>query len=232
MITRLLSLIRPRRQSSSGITMIELLIVAAIIGVLAVVLFLALQLQLARARDARRKADLERIRVAFEDYYNDNRCYPEENSLDNCNSADFAPYLASIPCDPLTKDPYRYIQVDESVCKKSYRVLAILEDGNDHSISAVGCSGPEGCGYGEGLNYGISAGIPVPNDGSYTPPASAAPTQPNGEYNGVWACAPGTSGACNNYGDPQNAADKGCPQSFSESNCQNMCIYSEFRCDE
>ena len=58
-------------RKSSGITMIELLIVIAILAVLMLVLLWSLRGQTYKARDAKRKADMDAYEKIFEDYFND-----------------------------------------------------------------------------------------------------------------------------------------------------------------
>ena len=62
----------------SGLTLLEVMIVmmllALIIGVLA--LFKP-QEQIAKAKDAKRKNDLNELRKVFEDWYSDKGCYPK-----------------------------------------------------------------------------------------------------------------------------------------------------------
>ncbi|MBD3279271.1 MAG: hypothetical protein GF390_01005, partial [Candidatus Pacebacteria bacterium] len=62
--------------SQAGLTLIELLVIVTIIAVVLILLVLSIPRQLGRARDSQRKSDLEKIKVAFEDYYNDHHCYP------------------------------------------------------------------------------------------------------------------------------------------------------------
>jgi general secretion pathway protein G len=95
--------------------MIELLIVIAIIASLAVIFLLMARTQISRARDADRKADLNRIKIAFEDYYNDNGCYPPATILDNCGGPELRPYLDKVPCDP-DGNPYLYLPVEGAEC--------------------------------------------------------------------------------------------------------------------
>jgi len=64
-----------------GFTIIELLVVVAIIGVLAGIAAVNLRESQKQARDARRKADLNTILAALTLYYNDNNTF----SLAGCN---------------------------------------------------------------------------------------------------------------------------------------------------
>ena len=59
-----------------GFTLIELLVVIAIIGLLSTLSILALNTARARARDAKRIADVKQIQTALEMYYNDTGDYP------------------------------------------------------------------------------------------------------------------------------------------------------------
>ena len=62
--------------NKKGFTLIELLVVIAIIGLLSTLSVLALNGARARARDAKRIADIKQIQTALEMYYNDNNSYP------------------------------------------------------------------------------------------------------------------------------------------------------------
>lgn len=63
-------------QEGEGFTLIELLVVIAIIGVLASVVLASVNTARAKSRDARRKADLNQLRLALELYYDTNGAYP------------------------------------------------------------------------------------------------------------------------------------------------------------
>jgi prepilin-type N-terminal cleavage/methylation domain-containing protein len=158
-----------KKRFQSGLSMIEVLTVTAIIGILAIIALTTLPKQINKGRDGRRKSDLQKIKIAFENYYSDNDCYPPPEILDNCASNDLAPYMAAIPCDPLDNSKYLYAPLGGS-CSSSYRVFTNLEVDTDPVIEELGCHTDVGCGafaYFEdelGLlaveyNYGISEGI-------------------------------------------------------------------------
>lgn len=184
--------------------MIEILVVVAILGVLFALLLMSLGAgQMGRARDAERKDDLQSIKVAFEEYYNDNGCYPAADILSTCGSSELSPYLSAIPCDPSTNMPYVYVpHPDNFNTCRGYRVYAALEYDADPVIHELGCVG--GCGIitdsmlpegdlrsSDQYNYGVSEGVPV-GGGTNNPGGSV-----------YTSCCPAGGGVCNAYsGNP------------------------------
>ena len=84
---------------------------------LAVALFSSMRGQRMKAEDARRISDIERLKIAFEDYYGDNNCYPPTtwfDAKDDCGGNQLSPYLAKMPCDP-EGNPYK-VTTDASGC--------------------------------------------------------------------------------------------------------------------
>lgn len=194
--------------------MIELLVVLAILALAAVFILLMVQTQTGRGRDARRKADLEKIKVAFEEYFNDEGCYPPADILDNCGGPELEPYLDRIPCDPFTQESYVYLP--EGGGCSGYRLFSALEDTNDPQIARLGCDGPSGCGFAADYNYGISVGVPLTlNQGT------------GGNGSNTYACAP--NGVCNIYANPTTA---GCPLSWLEMDCADQCDNPANRCSQ
>lgn len=147
------------RLNQTGFTLIEVLIMVVILALLIITLLFFFQRHLMRSRDATRKTDIDKIRIAFEEYYNDKRCYPSPHYLMNCGSTLLTPYLKEIPCDPLTKQPYFYQSYDGDYCQ-GYRLLTQLEIDTDSDIATVGCDPVAGCGGedGEDYNWGMSTG--------------------------------------------------------------------------
>jgi prepilin-type N-terminal cleavage/methylation domain-containing protein len=161
-----------KNKLQSGFSMIEILIVATILGLLIILAISMLPKQISKGRDGRRKSDLQKIKIAFENYYSDNDCYPEPEILDNCEGPELSPYLASIPCDPQTKTKYLYAPESDS-CANYYRVFADLEVEVDPVIAEIGCDSGDGCGAysffsaeldeedASNYNYGVSEGVPI-----------------------------------------------------------------------
>lgn len=125
-----------------GITLVEVIIVVGILMFLVAVAIGSLDTVgiFNRARDARRKKDVYRIKVAFEDYYTDKGCYPSKemveslNSKANCYGRIFAPWLSRWPCDPNDRNYYVQVGYDDT-CPKWFKVFAILENQSDDEIS-------------------------------------------------------------------------------------------------
>ena len=87
--------------NKKGFTLIELLVVIAIIGLLSTMSVLALNSARARARDAKRIADIKQIQTALEMYYNDNNTYP---AAAVATTTALVPYLKTWPTAPLPAD--------------------------------------------------------------------------------------------------------------------------------
>lgn len=141
-----LSAIRYTLYPSKGFTLVELLIVIAIIGVLSAILMANFVGVRQRARDAQRKTDLRQIQSALELYRADIGSYPI-SPLPNCGSSlsggtpSVVIYMQKIPCDTNPNDSpyapssgnYNYISSDG----KTYAIYACLENTNDNDSSII-----------------------------------------------------------------------------------------------
>jgi len=137
-----------------GFSLMELLIIIALVAILLVGSGANWIMQIKKGRDSKRKADLKKIQMAFEEYYNDRDRYPDNNILENCGSEALKSWgLPNIPCDD--QGPYIYIP---GPMAQSYAVYTILRNSNDPDIERIGCGGANGCNVIScpDCNYGVS----------------------------------------------------------------------------
>ena len=142
---------------SRGFTLVELLVVVAIIGLLATLSVLALGSARVRARDAKRLSDIKTVQTALELYHNDQGRYPVgrpsipsanielgsgEASVLTSVGFEAAPsvgatgYILKVPRDPLVTQNYVYVsrmQDYVTACNAgpcaTYSIQFILEGG-------------------------------------------------------------------------------------------------------
>ncbi len=157
--------------SNNGFTLVELLVVMAILGILTVITLGNFRTSQIKARDAQRKSDLRQIANALEAYYNDHSVYPSSNAsgfilacfcsngnepcdwTQDLGQREFCDenntvYMSKVPGDPLSDPEHAYCyESDETY----YKLYAILENKNDPEAKIeVTCAGRE-------YNFGISS---------------------------------------------------------------------------
>src|SRR3989339_478692 len=117
----IIAMLKNFRRKKLGFTLIELLIVIAIIGILSTTTVVSLNQAKAKARDARRLADITQIKQALDIYYYSEGAYPNAGpsgticyalpAVATCTSATANPHPAWIPAltsyidQPLPLDP-------------------------------------------------------------------------------------------------------------------------------
>lgn len=202
-----------KRLPKNGFTIFEVLLVMFICGLLIFSVTLAVSSYLRQARDAGRKADLEKIKIALYDYYFDNGCYPK--TLPGCGGNlgfSDASYLNNFPCDPKGIS-YGY-QIENEECSQWFKILTNLENLKDTGIDKVGCR--NGCGPVCEYNYGLSSTNIRVNEGCIK----------------YYACTPGSSSTshCEEFVDPEASL---CPAVFEDDpTCNNSCDKKENRCHD
>ncbi len=131
----MLSAQRLSSTNSHGFTLVEILIVIAIIGILSSLLLPNFLGARERARDARRKSDIDAIRKGLELFKNDQSpvAYPTATSgrlpcavpLPTTGAS-----MGKVPCDPLGPTPYIYTSPVGS-SNLDYTLTACLENAAD-----------------------------------------------------------------------------------------------------
>ena len=123
-------------KNKKGFTLFELLVTVSIIAVLTAVAVVSFGGVNKKARDSRRIADLEKVRIALESYKQINSAYPA--SLSTLTTP--VVYLQTIPTDPKDKSAY-YSQLTNY----TYTLGAKMEDLGSTNIAS----------FGGGFNYSV-----------------------------------------------------------------------------
>lgn len=126
-------------KNSKGFSLIELLVVVAIVAVLSAIVITSMTSSRQKARDAKRISDLAQIQLALEQFFDKCRHYPNGISLTSTYGSYCQPlstYISVIPKDPSSGASYDY-GVDSDYL--DYVLRASLETTN--SATADGLSG-------------------------------------------------------------------------------------------
>ena len=126
---------RKDNKNFSSFTLVEMLVVVAVVGILASALLVSLGGSRAKARDARRISDLREVQNALELYYDREEKYPKisnpgsESSWEELKTAlKNAGITSHIPDDPINEGDYKYVYANCGVNNnQEYMLRAKLE---------------------------------------------------------------------------------------------------------
>lgn len=143
--------------------MVEMTIVISILALVMSAIMFGDRLQIFKGNDARRKDDLNKLKIAFENYYSDHNYYPypaQTGFLDHCDSATdnlLEPYLKHIPCDPTTKLPYRVWTQDDSSTPQMFVIYILLQGDQTQRSAPCLATTPTLCLLSGTYNYYVSS---------------------------------------------------------------------------
>ena len=136
------------RAQASGFTLLEIMIVIAIIGILVAVGLTSFVSSQKKSRDIKRKNDLRQVSLALESYYNDkNRypassangqiagCFPDDATICDWNTIfqdkNNTVYMVKLPIESDSGGKYVYVAGVNGI---SYQLYARLENTDDSAI--------------------------------------------------------------------------------------------------
>jgi len=199
-----------------GFTLVEILVVMAILLIMIAILIGILNpiALVNKAQDSQRKKDLNRIRVAFEEYFNDKGCYPNEIlrlqliDRENCGkSSVFEKWLSPWPCDP-NGNPYQVLTGYDDTCPKWFKIFATLENKKDPNINIVAVAENDS-------NYAVSSG-------NITPGGYLGDDNPDCSKTNCYVIPVGSPGGC---GQKTIGGCEG-PNCYKDNQCTPRCQVS------
>lgn len=197
-------------------TLIEVVIVVVILSMLVLLAIAFYRGQIFKGNDARRKSDINRIKIAVEEYEKDYSCYPP--ALPNCDpGTGLRPYIDKIPCDPITHANYfYYIDPDSGNCPKWYKIYSNIEPNDAAAI--------EGVGPGAAFNY-FSGSPNAPSESGSVVSGSSGPSASGGGGGGAvtgdyYGCI---NGVCVPISWDPNRPGPECDVHYQQSNCTGSC---------
>ncbi len=126
-----------------GFTLVEMLVVVAIIAILASVFLVGLSGFRQSAYDARRLSDMQNIQTYLERYYNIHQGYPTTDLNTALRGDNILSNNQSIPADPAGGSPYLYAYCGQTTPPQSYVLGAQLS--KDANAWHQGINSLNGC---------------------------------------------------------------------------------------
>ena len=150
--------------SSRGFTLVELMVVIAVIGILIGIAVLNLPGVTKSARDAQRASDLRQLSTILERYKTQNEAYPLSDSNYEVTNHPWGSlwteYNYRVPQDPLPSQKYTYISDGQT-----FELYAKFENPGASGMACKTPCGPDGSDNG-GLTGGTGAALIAWNTGS------------------------------------------------------------------
>ena len=171
-----------------GFTLVELLVVMAIIAILATVIIGGFRSSQMRGRDAQRKSDLKQVANALEIFFTDYGKYPPASGV-AIAACSYNPgtgagsaclwgsrtstgtitdgkttYMRTVPADPINSHNYVY---RVSSTQNMFQLFARLENPEDKNCIGGDCANPgvtATCGGGNLCNFGLTSTNTSPTD--------------------------------------------------------------------
>ncbi|MDD5625879.1 MAG: prepilin-type N-terminal cleavage/methylation domain-containing protein [Patescibacteria group bacterium] len=154
------------KKNKKGFTLIELLVVVAIMGLMAALAIVSLNQARAKARDARRVADIKQIQTALELYYMDQNKYPDAPAtgvIDGAlclggggfgapSSCGAPVYMGLVPSNPSPR-------ADGACADTNYTYAVTATNGVNTSYHITWCLGAKTGELGSGIHRATPAGL-------------------------------------------------------------------------
>lgn len=175
-------------KKNQGFSLVEMLIVVAIIGVLSTVSLVSFGSARRSARDARRLSDIKQIQLALKSFYTDNGYYPTTVTPGRSIGSGSNSYLLQVPSNPQPRS--------EKGCPDQDYTYTQLEDGQRYALSF--CLS----GHTDNLDSGIKA---VTNDGILNCPAGYVPVVGSSFFNTSDFCVMQYEAKCDAGSQPLTA---------------------------
>jgi len=156
-----MTLFKLKNNQHNGFTIIELIVVMAIIGVLAAALVVGFSRQQASSRDAKRKADLSTINTALQSYLSDKNTVIASSAANDSGTEGWD--VSSVPTTgPKASNFITWLKTT------GYALKIPVDPINDGNATFYDKSGGTGTGYAYGYNSPIDGPTGYENDIVYT----------------------------------------------------------------